>query len=89
MFLSRKMNTSRPKLNIDPEAVRKAEREVSKIKENKLSIQLKGIIAPSGRKEVTHNELLETLEEMMNALEQEFRKLISERLAPLCHCSYL
>ena len=38
---------SRPKLNIDPETVRKAERELGKIKESKLSIQLKGIIAAS------------------------------------------
>jgi transposase len=37
----------RPKLNIDPETVRKAERELNKIKESKLSIQLKGIIAAS------------------------------------------
>jgi transposase len=41
------MNMSRPKLNIDPDTVRKAERELSKIKESKLSIQLKGIIAAS------------------------------------------
>lgn len=37
----------RPKLNIDPETVRKAEKELCKIKESKLSIQLKGIIAAS------------------------------------------
>ena len=37
----------RPKLNIDLETVRKAERELDKIKESKLSIQLKGIIAAS------------------------------------------
>jgi transposase len=41
------------------------------------------------RKEVTHNKLFATLEEMMDALEQEFRKLTPERLAQLCHCSYL
>src|SRR4030042_870105 len=41
------MNMSRPKLNIDPETVRKAEKELSKIREGKLSIQLKGIIAAS------------------------------------------
>jgi transposase len=41
------MNMPRPKLNIDPETVRKAERELGKIKESKLSIQLKGIIAAS------------------------------------------
>jgi transposase len=41
------------------------------------------------RKEVTHNELFETLEDMMDALEQEFLKLTPERLAQLCHCSYL
>ena len=37
----------RPKLNIDSETVRKAEKELNKIKESKLSIQLKGIIAAS------------------------------------------
>lgn len=41
------MNMPRPKLNIDLETVRKAERELDKIKESKLSIQLKGIIAAS------------------------------------------
>jgi transposase len=41
------------------------------------------------RKEVTHNRLFETLEGMMDALEQEFRKLTPERLTQLCHCSYL
>jgi hypothetical protein len=35
----------RPKLNVDPGTVRKAEEELSKIKESKLAIQLKGIIA--------------------------------------------
>jgi transposase len=37
----------RPKLNVDPGTVRKAEEELSKIKESKLAIQLKGIIAAS------------------------------------------
>jgi len=37
----------RPKLNIDTETVKKAEEELCKIKESKLSIQLKGIIAAS------------------------------------------
>ena len=37
----------RPKLNIDLETVRKAEKKLGKIKESKLSIQLKGIIAAS------------------------------------------
>jgi transposase len=41
------MNMPRPKLNIDPETVRKAEKELSRIKESKLTIQLKGIIAAS------------------------------------------
>jgi transposase len=41
------------------------------------------------RKEVTHNALFRTLEEMMDALEQEIRCLTSDRLAQLCHCSYL
>jgi transposase len=41
------------------------------------------------RKEVTHNSLFKTLEALMNALEKEFRKLTSQKLAQLCHCSYL
>ncbi len=41
------MNMPRPKLNIDPETIRKAEEELNKIKKSKLSIQLKGIIAAS------------------------------------------
>jgi transposase len=41
------------------------------------------------RKEVTHNALFRTLEEMMDALERELRRLTAERLAQLCHCSYL
>lgn len=36
---------SRPKLNVDPGTVRKAEEELCKIKESKLAIQLQGIIA--------------------------------------------
>jgi len=41
------------------------------------------------RKEATHNNLFKTLEEMMDALENEFRKLTPERFVRLCHCSYL
>lgn len=41
------------------------------------------------RKEVTHNRLFETLEALMDALEKEFRQFTPERLAQLCHCSYL
>jgi transposase len=41
------------------------------------------------RKEVTHNSLFETLEDMMDALEEKFRQFTPERLAQLCHCSYL
>jgi transposase len=36
---------SRPKMNVDQGTVRKAEEELVKIKENKLAIQLQGIIA--------------------------------------------
>jgi transposase len=41
------------------------------------------------RKEVTHNALFYTLEDMMDALEHEIRCLTADRLAQLCHCSYL
>jgi len=41
------------------------------------------------RKEVTHNRLFETLEEIMDALEKEFRQFTPGRFAQLCHCSYL
>lgn len=41
------------------------------------------------RKEVTHNALFYKLEDMMDALEQEIRCLTPDRLAQLCHCSYL
>ena len=36
---------SRPKVNVDPKTVAKAKEELEKIKDNKLSIQLKAIIA--------------------------------------------
>ena len=36
---------ARPKINVDPETVAKAEEELGKIKDSKLSIQLKAIIA--------------------------------------------
>lgn len=35
------------------------------------------------RKEITHNVLFHTLEDMMDALEQEIRRLTSDRLAQL------
>lgn len=41
------------------------------------------------RKEVTHNQIFETLEAMMNALEKEFKAITNNLLASLCHCSYL
>jgi transposase len=41
------------------------------------------------RKEVTHNSLFKTLEELMDGLEKEFRKLTPQKFAQLCHCSYL
>jgi len=41
------------------------------------------------RKEVTHNALFDKLEDMMDALEHEIQRLTSDRLAQLCHCSYL
>jgi len=41
------------------------------------------------RKEITHNNLLKTLEELMDALENEFRKLTPEKFVQLCHYSYL
>ena len=41
------------------------------------------------RKEVTHNAVFHKLEDMMDALEKEIRRLTSEKLAQLCHCSYL
>jgi len=41
------------------------------------------------RKEATHNQLFNTLEKLMDALEDEFCKLTSEKFMKLCHCSYL
>lgn len=41
------------------------------------------------RKNVTHNNLFRTLENLMDALEREFRKITNLQLASLCHCSYL
>jgi transposase len=41
------------------------------------------------RKEITHNQLFRTLEALMDALEEEFRKLIPQTFSQLCHCSYL
>jgi transposase len=41
------------------------------------------------RKEATHNILFKTLEELMDALENELRKLTPEKFVQLCHCSYL
>jgi len=33
--------------------------------------------------------LFKTLEELMDGLEKEFRKLTPQKFAQLCHCSYL
>jgi len=41
---------ARPKVNVDPETVAKAKEELRKIKESKLSIQLKAIIAAADHK---------------------------------------
>ena len=41
------------------------------------------------RKEVIHNSLFTTLEELMDALEKEFHKLTPQKFVQLCHCSYL
>jgi transposase len=41
------------------------------------------------RKEVTHNTIFRKLEDMMDSLEHEIRHLTPDRLAQLCHCSYL
>jgi transposase len=41
------------------------------------------------RKEVTHNTIFHKLEDMMGALEHEFRCLTPGKLARFCHCSYL
>jgi transposase len=41
------------------------------------------------RKEITHNAIFHKLEDMKDALEKEIRRLTSDRLAQLCHCSYL
>jgi len=41
------------------------------------------------RKEVTHNSLFETLETLMDALENELHKIIPQKYMQLCNCSYL
>ena len=41
------------------------------------------------RKEVTHNSLFETLEALMDALENELYKIIPQKYTQLCNCSYL
>lgn len=41
------------------------------------------------RKEVTHNSLFETLEALMDALENELHKIIPQKYMRLCNCSYL
>lgn len=41
------------------------------------------------RKEVTHNNIFETLKELMNALIKEFCNLTEDILIKLCNCSYL
>jgi transposase len=40
------------------------------------------------RKEALHNELFESLNEIMTVLEREFRQLLPQRFKQLCHCSY-
>lgn len=41
------------------------------------------------RKEVTHNQVFNTLNSLMDALQRELRKLTPQELQKLCHCSYL
>jgi transposase len=41
------------------------------------------------RKEVTHNSLFETLEALMDALENELYKIIPQKYTQRCNCSYL
>lgn len=41
------------------------------------------------RKERTHNNFFKNLDEMMDRLEDEFRKLTPKTLSNLCACSYL
>lgn len=41
------------------------------------------------RKEVTHNNLFDTLEKLMDDLSTEYRRLTNADFSRLCHCDYL
>jgi len=41
------------------------------------------------RKEVTHNQVFNTLHALMDALQRELRRLTPQDFQKLCHCSYL
>jgi len=41
------------------------------------------------RKETTHNLIFETIEHLMDALENKYRELTAEKLKTLCSCSFL
>ncbi len=41
------------------------------------------------RKEITHNVIFETIDQMMDKLEKEFLKLDTNITSSLCNCSYL
>lgn len=41
------------------------------------------------KKEVTHNRVYMTINDLMNALEKEFQKLTDWQMLNLCYCNYL
>jgi len=41
------------------------------------------------RKEVTHNKIFKTLDDQMDAIEKEFKKLTKNDFSRLCNCTYL
>jgi len=41
------------------------------------------------RKETTHNMIFETIDHLMDALENKYRELTPEKLKTLCDCGYL
>ena len=41
------------------------------------------------RKETTHNMIFETIDHLMDALENKYRELTPEKLKTLCNCGYL
>ncbi len=41
------------------------------------------------KKEAVHNEVFDTIEQLMESVQDEYLKLSTERLAKLCPCSYL